>query len=118
MGMPMGMFFTYVTGGWVMICAAAAIGGVFTMSRMISRLTLVQQKPNGAPASKARQFLRISTAVQQTLPFWNKPRELPVEAVTVQLLYGRMNRRSERGKSQRAIPRNRGGRRSGTDEQK
>ncbi|KLT43333.1 hypothetical protein CC85DRAFT_301534 [Cutaneotrichosporon oleaginosum] len=89
MGMPLETFFTWVTGGWVAVCGAIAVGGLFMMSRFVSRLSLVQQKAVGAPPASARKFLRMTTAVQGALPFFRAPREIPIAAAHVELLRGR-----------------------------
>ncbi|GMK55397.1 hypothetical protein CspeluHIS016_0204530 [Cutaneotrichosporon spelunceum] len=96
MGLPLETFFTWVTGGWVAICGAIAVGGLFMMSRFVSRLSLVQQKAVNAPPAKARKFLRMGTAVQGVLPFFRTPREVPIAAVQVELLRGRKTRSGER----------------------
>lgn len=99
MGMPIATFFTWVTGGFGAIVGAMAIGGLFTMSRMVSRLSLVQQKAHGAAPKTARKFLRMSTSVQESMPLSRGPRELPVSAAQVDLLQGRKNRFGDRGTS-------------------
>lgn len=98
-GMPVETFFTWVTGGFIAICAATAVGGLFLMTRMGSRLALVQQKPHGAPASQARSFLRFSTGIQASLPGGlSQPRELPLSAVDVSLLTPQKDRHNNRRK--------------------
>lgn len=87
------MFWTYVGGGGVAIISALGLVGLLFPSRIITRLSLIRSRPQGAPTSQAKEYLRLRHLGHDMM--WGKrglSRELPVEDVSVGAILGRVSK--------------------------
>lgn len=98
LGLPQSVWYTYIMSGSACVIAFGILASMLYQSRTITRLSLVRQKPVGAPASEAREFIRLRHGAHDLFPGM-RLRELEAKQVHPYLIMGRETKSGERCKS-------------------